>query len=136
MEQKRKILRDHTGFTLTELMIALAIMGILAAVSLSAYQSYINKAKCTEAEVAAHDTMLALMRAMADTGTAPAAQGFANSHTIGGESISYPTNVQVGFSGSGTSADPFVVNAKRSNPACNRGDGTYTLTQGQTTGAW
>ncbi len=133
----KNVMMQRAGFSLIEIMIVLAIMGLLAAVSLTMYKGHINKAKCTEAEVAAHDTMLALMRELADSGTAPASQNYANSHTLpSGETLTYPTNVQVSFSGGGTQANPFVVNAKRSNPACNKGDGEYTLTQGQTTGTW
>jgi len=133
----KKSLMETAGFTLVELMIVLAILGILAAVSIGMYKSYVNNAKCTEVEVAAHDTILALMRALADSGTAPAAQSdYVNSLTIGGETLTFPTNVKVKFSGSGTQASPFVVNAKRSNPTCGKGDGEYELTQGHIRGAW
>ena len=44
--------KKHAGFTLVELMIVVAIVGLLAAVALPAYRNYINSARL--AKVVAH----------------------------------------------------------------------------------
>ena len=44
--------QNQKGFTLIELMIVIAIIGILAAIALPAYQSYTKKAKFTEVTAA------------------------------------------------------------------------------------
>ena len=50
--------RDHRGFTLIELMIAVAIIGILSAIALPAYNDYIMRGKLIEAS-----TTLSTLRA-------------------------------------------------------------------------
>ena len=62
----------QAGFTLIELMIVVAIIGILAAVALPAYQDYTVRAKVTEGLTLAGAAKLAVAETYQATGVIPA----------------------------------------------------------------
>lgn len=90
------------GFTLIELMIVIAIVGILAAVALPAYQDYTARAQMSEALTLAEGQKAAVVEYYSDNGTFPnanASAGIAAASTIKGK---YVKSVEV--KGDATSA--------------------------------
>ena len=64
-------MQNQKGFTLIELMIVIAIIGILAALALPAYQNYVAKSQVTEAFSLADGQKPYVVAANAETGNCP-----------------------------------------------------------------
>ena len=111
------------GFTLIELMIVVAIIGILAAIALPAYQDYVARTQMAEAMMLASGQKAAVTESWSNYGTAPSdnsAAGIAAPNKIAGK---YVTSVAVTRSGNDS-----LVSAKLKSSGVSKGIQGKTLT--------
>ena len=136
---KRSMQKVQQGFTLIELMIVIAIIGILAAVALPAYQDYTIRAKVTEVILAADTCKTSVTEAAQSAATLPPSatgtQPWGCESTAGSQVSQYVDSITVGTSGATLGQITVTAASATEAPSLGGAAGkTITLTPWATAG--
>jgi type IV pilus assembly protein PilA len=108
-------MKKQQGFTLIELMIVVAIIGILAAIAIPAYQDYTIRAQVSEGLQLSGGAKVAMTEFFQDRGTLPVSNteaGIAASNTIKGNYVSDVNVASGAIVVTYSSTAPFTANQK------------------------
>ena len=92
-------MKKQQGFTLIELMIVVAIIGILAAIAIPAYQDYTIRAQVSEGINLASGAKAAISEYFMDSGVLPTSNAEAGLEAAANISGNYASNVNVAAGG-------------------------------------
>jgi type IV pilus assembly protein PilA len=120
------------GFTLIELMIVVAIIGILAALAIPAYQDYTARAQMSEAMVLASGLKTAVSEVYSQDGSCPTngSNGIAAATSISGKYVASVTTAGTGSANGGC-----TIQATMNTSGVATGIQSKTLTLTMTTSA-
>lgn len=115
-------MKAQKGFTLIELMIVIAIIGILAALALPAYQDYTVRSRVSEALTLAGAAKITVQDHLASGNPRALATGYATGYTAVGSTVS-PATANVSSTAIDATTGVITVTT-----TANAGNGTLTFT--------